>query len=93
MRIETIVPRNRYATALLIDMSIGPSGSGPPRLELPLVGRVELDSSSPCPTARAPSRVATREQGSAASAPLHVPRLDPKYVASPTPSSAVNAIA
>ena len=43
MAIETIVPRMRYATALLIDMSIGPIfSSGPQVCELPLVRRVEL---------------------------------------------------
>ena len=62
-----------------------------PGLEVPLLGRIELLVVAP--GARARPTAAQRQQRQEREEALHAFASPPKYVASPTPSSAVNAMA
>ena len=83
----------RYATALLIDMSIGPIFSSGPQVwrSHSWDGSNFVSSGSVCANATDGS-VSASKTNAASSRFTSSPRL-PKYVARPTPSSAVNAMA
>ena len=94
MTIETIVPRIRYATALLIDMSIGPIlSSGPHVWSSHSCEGSNFDSSSGSVCANASDGRVSASSEDCGERALHAFASPPKYVARPTPSSTVNAIA
>ena len=64
----------------------------PPGLEVPLLGRVELRLVALRPRAR-PTAASSASSAASGEEALHAFASPPKYVASPTPSSAVNAMA